>query len=205
MISKCVGCRLANTTINKSSELMYSFPVDSPMSVLHIDGYTVGADVNFVGDRIFLIAVCGMCTFAVGEPVSKLSSTTFAQALMSIMLRFGFAHTVVLDKDSKFLSVFKEMCQLLTLNTHTISAGNHGAMLVEHVNEYLNRGLKIFKGERGTPAISREAVLMLLYAWNACPVPLTDITRSMIVTGREFAFPIDFSHEKAVELTGSKQ
>ena len=34
---------------------------------------------------------------------------------------------------------------------------------------------------------------------------MTDITRSLIVCGVEFTFPIDFSHETAIRLTGNKQ
>ena len=119
MISQCIGCQFANTTIRESSELMYSFPVDSPMSVLHIDGYAVGADVNFAGGKIFLIAICGMSSFAVVEPVTNPSSTSFAQALMAMMLCFGFAHNIVLDKDSKYYAAFCQTCELLQLKVHT--------------------------------------------------------------------------------------
>ena len=97
---------MANATNNPSKELVYSFPLDGPMNVLHVDGYSVGANINFAGDKGFLIATCGMCTFAVAEPVSKTDSTMYAQALLMIMLRFSFTHTIVLDKDSKFYATF---------------------------------------------------------------------------------------------------
>ena len=93
---------MANATNNPSNELVYSFLLDGPMNVLHVDGYSVGANINFLGDKAFLIAACRMCIFAVAEPVSNTDSTIYAQALLVIMLRFGFAHTIVLDKDSKF-------------------------------------------------------------------------------------------------------
>ena len=44
---------------------------------------------------------------------------------------------------------------------------------------------------------------MALYVWNSAPVPGTDISRSLIVTGREFHFPIDFSARKHLSLTSS--
>ena len=44
---------------------------------------------------------------------------------------------------------------------------------------------------------------MLLYAWNSCPVPGTDISRSLIAVGREFQFPIDYSVGKHYELTST--
>ena len=114
------------------------------MSILHIDGYTVGANINFAGDKGFLIAACGMSTFAVAEPVTNPSAMVYAQALLMIMLRFGLAHTIVLDADKKFYNTFRQMCELLRLNVHTISGENHDPMLVERVNLHLNKGLKIF-------------------------------------------------------------
>ena len=62
---------MANLTNSPSKDLVYNFPVDAPMSVLHVDGYTVGANINFAGDKGFLIAACGMSTFAVAEPVTE--------------------------------------------------------------------------------------------------------------------------------------
>ena len=78
-------------------------------------------------------------------------------------------------------------------------------MLVKRIGRFLNKGFKIFKGERGTQATSREGVLTLMYAWNSAPIPLTNISRSMVVTGRKFLFPIDFSADKAIWLTGTKR
>ena len=192
MSASCAGCRLANAKVRPSQDLVWNFPIDAPMTVLHVDGYCVGADINFAGNKAFLVAACGMSTFDVAKPVAKQSAETYAQALMMIMLRFGLAHTVVLDKDSKFHDTFKQSCQLLNINTHTIIRKNHNAIIVERVNEYFDKGIKIFANERGTPAVSRESVLMLVYAWNLAPVPLTNITRSMVVTGHNFSFPVFF-------------
>ncbi len=43
----------------------------------------------------------------------------------------------------------------------------------------------------------------MLYAWNSCPVPGTDISHSLVPVGREFAFPINFSASKHWELASS--
>jgi hypothetical protein len=40
--------------------------------------------------------------------------------------------------------------------------------------------------------VALEALLVLLYAWNSCPVPGTDISCSLMAVGHEFAFPIGF-------------
>ena len=42
MCRACPGCNLANPTNSKSTELVYNFPIEAPMMVLHIDGYFAG-------------------------------------------------------------------------------------------------------------------------------------------------------------------
>ena len=48
-----------------------------------------------------------------------------------------------------------------------------------------------------------EGILMALYGWNSAPVIGTDISRSLLVTGREIQFPIDFSTEQHQLLTST--
>jgi hypothetical protein len=57
--------------------------------------------------------------------------------------------------------------------------------------------------EQDSVRIANEAILLLLYAWNLCPVPGTDISHSLVAVGREFAFPINYSSRKHWELTSS--
>jgi hypothetical protein len=54
--------------------------------------------------------------------------------------------------------------------------------------------------KRNSVRVALEAILLLLYAWNSCPVPRMDISCSLVAVGQEFAFPIDFSSEKHWEL-----
>ena len=122
---------------------------------------------------------------------------------MKIQLCFGLCHTIVLDKDSKFFGVFKEAVDLLQINHHILSGGNHNGMLVEHVNRYLNKGLKIMTNERDSVRVAMEAIMLLIYAWNIAPIPGTDISRCFVALGREFQFPINFSADKHLELTST--
>jgi hypothetical protein len=200
MCRACPGCNLANPTNFKSAELIYHFPIEVPIMVLHIDGYSAGKQVGFEGSETYIIACWGMCTFAAMEPVTNWLATTFASAIMKIILRYGFCHTVVLDKDSKFFGVCRESLNLLKINCHILSGGNHDPMLVERLNRYLNKGLKIMVNERDSPRIALKALLLLIYAWNSCPVPGTDISLSLVAVGCEFQFPINFSSGKHIKL-----
>ena len=78
LITKYAGYKMANAVNNPKKQLVYNFPLGVPMTVLHVDGYLVGANINFSGDKGFLIAACGMCTFVVVELDD--------QALLMIML-----------------------------------------------------------------------------------------------------------------------
>ena len=201
MIEKCAGCKLTNPGIRKSAELVYSFPVTEPMVVLHVDCYMAGAIKTYDNVSAYLIAACNMTGFACIEGINESNAASFAGAIMRIMLRYGMAHTLILDKDSKFFGTFKETGQLLKIQTHTISRANHDAMLVERLNKYYNKALKIFVSEHNRdPRVGHEGLFLANYAWNCLPVPGTDISRCLIVTGREWHFPIDFSNEKHLEL-----
>jgi len=148
-----------------------------------------------------------MTGFSVMEPIQHATSSSFASGIMKIQLQFGLCHTIVLDKDSKFFGVCKEAIDLLQINRHVLSGGNHNGMLVECVNRYLNKGLKIMTNERDSVRVAMmevEAILLLLYAWNSAPIPGTDLSQCLFVAlGHEFQFPIDFSTDKHMELTSS--
>ncbi len=75
------------------------------MMVLHVDGYQASKQQGFEGSEVYLVTCCGMCTFAAMGPITNASATTFASGIMKIILRYGFCHTIVLNKDSKFFGV----------------------------------------------------------------------------------------------------
>jgi hypothetical protein len=116
----------------------------------------------------------------------------FALAIMRIQLPYGFCHTFILDKDSKFYRVCREALDFLQINCHILSGDNHNPMMGECVNWYLTKGLKIMTNEWDSVHVALEAILLLLYAWNFCPIPGMDISQSLVAIGREFAFPINY-------------
>jgi hypothetical protein len=61
-------------------------------------------------------------------------------------------------------------------------------MLVKHVNGYLTKGLKIMTNPHNSVCIALEAILLLLYAWNSCPVPGMDISHSLIAVSQNSPF-----------------
>ncbi len=120
------------------------------------------------------------------EPIQHAISPSFALSIMKIQLRFGLCHTIVLDKDGKFFGVFKEAVDLLQINYHVLSGGNHNGMLGKRVNRYLNKGLKIMTNECNSVQVAMEAILLLLYAWNSAPIPGTNIFCHFVALDHEF-------------------
>ena len=49
MCHACPGCALSNPTRNKSSELVYGFPIEVPFLVMHFDAYSAGKHSGFEG------------------------------------------------------------------------------------------------------------------------------------------------------------
>jgi hypothetical protein len=76
-------------------------------------------------------------------------------------------------------------------------------MLVECICRYFNKGLTIMRNERDTVRVALELLLLLLYVWNSCPAPGTNISRSLVAVGCKFAFLIDYSSGKHWQLTSS--
>ncbi len=96
MCSACPGCALSSPSCAKLSELVNNFPIEAPLLVIHFDAYIAGKHAGFEGSDAYLLGACGMCGFACMEPITNPSATTFASAIMRILLRYGFCHTAVL-------------------------------------------------------------------------------------------------------------
>ncbi len=147
MCNACPGCALVNPTKSKSSKLVYNFTIKAPFLVLFVDAYSAGNHSSFDGFDMYLVACCGMTGSASIEPIQHANSKIFALAIMRIQLRYSFCHTIVLDKNIKFYSVCQEALNLLQINYHVLSGDNHNPMMVERVNRYLTKGLKIMTNQ----------------------------------------------------------
>jgi hypothetical protein len=156
MCHACPGCALANPIKGKSAELVYGFPIKAPFLVLHVNAYSAGAHTGFEGSSTYLIACCGMCLLGALKPISNANAMTFASAIMKIMFRFRFAHTVVVNKDSKFFGIFRKSLDLLKIHCHILSGNNHNGMLIKQLNRYLNKGLRIKSNMLGSIRITLD-------------------------------------------------
>ena len=117
------------------------------------------------------------CAFlGILEPIAGTAASIFASAIMKMLLCFDFCHTIVLDKDSKLFSIGRESLNLLKTGCHVLSGDSHNPMLVKWLCLYFNKGLWIMTNECNLVHVALEELLLLLYAWNSCSVPGTDIS-----------------------------
>jgi hypothetical protein len=62
----------------------------------------------------------------------------------------------------------------------------------------------VFNNDHNTNRVFMEGALMTAYAWNSAPVATTDLSRSLIVLGRECHFSIDFTSRKDITFDVEK-
>ena len=74
------------------------------------------------------------------------------------MMRYDICHTLVLDKDRKFVNVFTEVFDLLQLNWHLLPVQNHNSMLIESINRNLDKGIWLICNERDSIRVTLEAI-----------------------------------------------
>ncbi len=107
-------------------------------------------------------------------------------------------------KTANFLAFFCNSLNILKIHYHIIlSSDNHNPMMVEWINHYLNKGLHIMTNKRSSVWVAMECILLLLYAWYSCPIPGTDISRSLVAVGSEFNFRINYTTNAHWNLTAS--
>jgi hypothetical protein len=144
-----------------------------------------------------MIVMCHMTGFVAIEPLKELHSTSFSKAVYAIQLRYGLSHLLIIDADSKFKGEFLKTAELLKMRLHPVAKGNHDAVLVECFNRFLNSSIIIFNNDHKLNRVFvEEGAMMCCYSWNSAPVTGTDLSRALLVLGREFHFPIDFTTQQ---------
>ncbi|MGH7955061.1 MAG: hypothetical protein ACREOZ_03790 [Gloeomargaritales cyanobacterium] len=192
-VKSCAHCIAANSRKRPASELQFSWPVDSPFCIIHVDLWVPGRLEDYQGNSYLMNAMDDMTGFVVSVPVSAVHAHTLAKEFMQhVLLKVGFCAMVVADDGSNFKGIFADMCKLLNIRLHPLAKGNHKALSVERYHRYLNKAVTIAANDRETNEVFVAAGMVAAYAWNSSPIDGTDIIRSVPAIGREFKFPMDF-------------
>ena len=175
------------------------------MMTIHTDLWVPGKTLSFDGYTGLMIIVCHMTGFAAIEPVIEATSESLAKAVYKIFMRYGLCHMIMINPDSKCKGRFKGMTALLTFQHHMCARGHHDTILVERFNRFLNSALTVFDNDRESNMVFIEGSFTVCYTWNSVPVATTDLSRSLLVVGREYHFPIGFQSRSYITCNLSKR
>lgn len=189
----CAHCISHHIWRNRKSKLHYSWPVTSPFYIMHLDLWQPGNLMDKDGKTIYLLnCMCDLTQFLVSSVVINPDAALLAKTFMEDMiLTFGICAVVVVDSDSKFKSVFKDMCNKLNLMYWPVSRHNHKGVTVEKYHRYLNKCQTIVGQDSGTHMYILQNYKLTQYGWKSAPIDNTDVPRSLPATGREFGFVLD--------------
>ena len=117
-----------------------------------------------------------------------------------MVFKFGMVAVVVVDADSKFLHLLKEICQALGFRFWPLSRGNHRGNSVEGYHTFLNKTQTIIGEDRDTQQSFMENSKTSQYAWNSTPIDDTYIPRYLAAVGQHFKCPMDVNLSAAPSI-----
>ena len=92
------------------SELLFSWPVSSPFSILYVDLWYPGNSTNHAGEQYLLNTMCDITQFVVYIPVPGCTSTIISKFFMKdVLLKFGICSLVVIGDGTSFKGAFTSM------------------------------------------------------------------------------------------------
>ena len=175
-------------------ELMFSWPISSPFSILHVDLWSPGHMTDHNGYIVLMNIMCDMTQFIVVFLVSDETSATLASHFMQhVLLKYDVCYLVVIDNNTPFKGSFDAMCQALNLNFDVLAKRNHKGLSVENFHRFLNKSVTIAAEDRGTNDIFVPASITAAYALSSAPIDGTGIIRSVPAIGRALNFPLDIN------------
>ena len=204
-IKSCAQCNITCRWRRRGSELLFSWPISSPFSILHADLWFPGDFTDYTGSHYLLNVMCDLTQFVVVVPVPGCTSAIIAKHFVQdVLFKFGLCYLVVIDDGTPFKAAFTSACDSLKIPFECAAKRNHKSLLVEKFHRFLNKVVTIAASDRGTLDCFVEAGISAGYAWNSAPIDGTDIIRSIPAIGRELRFPLDISLTALPKLTDNR-
>ena len=203
----CGHCNLANAASHESQLLLHTLSCDTPFDVIFLDFWSPGDVPDKHGNvkvLTYMDCMTGfvMATFMSGNMDSMAVADAVVQAFFTSV---GLPRLIFVDADSLFAGVFLRLFEHLGIPVEAIARENHKAMRNERFHRYLNKVERINSADKDTLFQWKQGALFSIYAWNAGPIDGTDLSRSLVVIGREFPFPIDLSPAIPRDAAGEGQ
>ena len=108
---------------------------------MHVDIWGPGTDISNNSSVCHLLnAMFDLTQFV----ISVITTETHAEHLEKLfmenfLLSFGILAIFVIDTNSRFKSVFKDICVALVIIYWSIARGNHKGVIVERYHQFLNK------------------------------------------------------------------
>ena len=102
----------------------------------------------------------------------------------NVVISFGIVAILIVNVESWFKSVFKDMYAAPGIIYCTLTRGNYKGTSVEKYHRFLNKTQVIAGQDRGTHGVFLQNAKTSQYAWNNAPIDGTDILRSVAAVGR---------------------
>lgn len=194
----CGHCRVVNNSSHEAQQSLRTVMSDAPFDVLVLDIWHPGKSAATKTKTAHVLVALDLLTaFAIGQFVHSLESSHIATTMFSSCFSVtGLPKLVIIDSGSEFAGVLCQLCQSIGIAHHTVSRGNHKAILVERFNRYMNKAQRLHAANCETFQEWQLGTAFALYGWNSAPIDGTNIVRSYAAMGREFPFPIDIETEQ---------
>ena len=125
--------------------------------------------------------------------VSTIAMETHTEHLLKLFmencfLSFGMVMILVVDTDSRFKIVFKDMCASLAIIYWPLAPVNNKVMSIVKYHRFLNKTQEIAGQDRGMHDVFLLNAKTSHYSWNSAPIDGTDILRSVAAVRRKLWF-----------------
>ena len=152
-----------------------------PFYIMHVNIWSPGHLVDTKKYTIQLMnLMCDLIQFVISSVFCNINAEILANTFMEVVsLSFGLTAVIVVDADSKFISVFEEMCTALKIHLWPLARGNHKGHSVEKYHRFLKKTQTIVCQYRGTHLSILKMPKLPNMLGISAPIDNTDISLSL--------------------------
>ena len=140
-VKVCTHYLSYNVCRNWKQELHFSWPVTIPFYIMHVELWNPGTDIsNNSARRHLLNDMRDLTQFVVSTITTETHVEHLAKLFMkNVVILFGVVVILIVDANSQFKSVFKDVCLSLGIVYCPLACGNHKGMSVEKYHRFIKK------------------------------------------------------------------
>ena len=187
------------------AKCVFSWLVTTPFYIMHVDMWIPGKLLDKDGKTLHLMnAMCELAQFVVSMLIADATAELLGKIFIEqVVFTFGLVAVVVVDIDSKCMSVFEDICNCFLFIFWPLSRRNYKGLSVERYHRFLNKTQIIIGHDCGTHQSFIENSKTSQYTWNSVPINGTGIPRCLAAVGHHFKFPMDVALSSLPTMNGT--